>query len=55
MNQFVPNTMYGWAGLALIAGTVAYHRSLGAIGLIIGFGAGIYLYFVMDDMTTASS
>jgi hypothetical protein len=55
MSSLTPNSIYGWVGLALIGGTVAYHRSLGTIGLVVGFGLGIYLYFVVDDQTTTAS
>lgn len=49
MTQLAPNTMQGWIGLALIVGTALYHKSLGTLGLVAGFGIGIYLYFVVDD------
>jgi hypothetical protein len=55
MSSLTPNTMYGWVGLAMIAGTVLYHKSLGTMGLVIGFGLGIYLYFVMDDQAATTS
>jgi hypothetical protein len=54
MNSLSPNTSYGWLGLALIIGTALYHKSLGTVGLVAGFGIGIYLYFVVDDQTATA-
>ncbi len=53
MTSLTPNTMYGWIGVVLIAGTALYHKSLGTLGLVAGFGIGIYLYFIVDDQTTS--
>jgi hypothetical protein len=53
--NFMPNGIYGWLGLGIIGATAAYHKELKSIGLIIGFGVGIYLYFVMDDQATSTA
>ncbi len=55
MQSWLPNSIAGWVGVALIIGTVAYHRSLGTLGLVAGFGIGMYLYFVMDNQVTSST
>jgi hypothetical protein len=47
-----PNGTAGWIGIALIGGTALYHKSLGSLGLLAGFGIGIYLYFVADDSSS---
>jgi hypothetical protein len=49
MTSLMPNTNYGWMGLALMGGTLLYHKMLGSVGLMLGLGLGIYLYFVVDD------
>lgn len=57
LSTFTPNTIYGWAGLALMGGSFLYHKSLSTIGMILGLGIGFYLYAVVDDnaVTTTSS
>jgi len=55
LSAYTPNTIYGWIGLGLIGGALLYHKSLTSMGLVIGLGLGIYLYFVVDQGTTATS
>lgn len=55
LTSLTPNSIYGWAGLAVMGGAFLYHKSLSSMGLIIGLGVGAYLYFVMDDQATAST
>lgn len=55
MQQLAPNGMYGWLGIAAIGATLAYHRKLGTMGMLIGLGVGAYLYFVIDNSTAAAS
>ena len=55
MNQLAPNGMYGWLGLAAIGGTLAYHKKLGTMGMLLGLGIGAYLYFVVDNQVATTS
>jgi hypothetical protein len=55
MTNLAPNTIYGWLGIGAIVGTALYHKSLGTLGLCVGFGIGIYLYFIVDDAATTSA
>lgn len=55
LSTFTPNTIYGWAGLALMGGSFLYHKSLSSMGMIIGLGIGFYLYAVVDDNAVAST
>jgi hypothetical protein len=54
LSSLTPNTIYGWIGGGLLIGTVLYHKSLGTLGLVLGFGIGIYLYFVVDDQSATA-
>ena len=55
LTNLTPNTTYGWLGAALLVGTALYHKSLGTLGLVLGFGLGAYLYFVVDDATATTT
>jgi hypothetical protein len=54
LSALTPTGIYGWAGLALMAGSFLYNKSLSTLGLVIGLGLGFYLYFVVDSNATPS-
>jgi hypothetical protein len=55
LSTFTPNTIYGWAGLALMGGSFLYHKSLSTMGMVIGLAIGYYLYAVVDDNAAATT
>ena len=55
MQSLIPNTIWGWLGLALGGFVIAIHRKLGILGLIIGLAGSAYLYFVLDVSNTSST
>ena len=55
LSSLTPNGIYGWLGLGLIVGTLAYHKALTTMGTVIGLGLGLYLYFVVDQSTSTTS
>ena len=55
LTSLTPNTIYGWAGLAVMGGAFLYHKTLSSMGLILALGVGASLYFVMDDQAAPAS
>ncbi len=48
MQQYTPNSIWGWLGIIIVIGAIVYHKSLTWLGLILALVLGWYLYAQVD-------
>lgn len=48
ISKWIPQTVWGWVGLAIFAALFFFRRSLGSLVMLAGIAAGVYLYFFVD-------
>jgi hypothetical protein len=49
ISNYIPKTLWGWAGIALLVFVFLKHSALSTLGLIIGLAGFYWLYFVQDQ------